>query len=275
MAAGGRRAGCIRGETTLSAEVPEAPLLSIVIPAYNEAARLPHTLPQVLDYLAAAPFTWELVLVDDGSADATLALMQAAAAHRPGVRVLAEPHRGKAAAVRAGMLAATGQTILFSDADLSTPLVTVEQMLPRLKGQGGEADLVIGSREGLGARRHGEPIYRHLMGRAFNLLVRWLVVPEVQDTQCGFKLFTRAAAQDLFRRLRLYGEDAPVVRGPLVTGFDVELLFLARTRGYRIAEQAVQWRHVPGSKVDPLRDAFRMARDVVRVRLNHLRGAYQ
>jgi dolichyl-phosphate beta-glucosyltransferase len=255
-------------------------LLSVVIPAYNEASRLPDRLPAALAYLATAPMTWEVLLVDDGSTDATLSLLSAmAAAHeaagRPGrVRVLAEPHRGKAAAVRAGMLAAGGQAVLFSDADLSTPLDTVTTMLPRLKGQGGAADLVIGSREGLGARRHGEPFYRHLMGRVFNGLVRFLAVPGIQDTQCGFKLFTRGAARDLFGSLRLYGADAPVVRGPMVTGFDVEVIFLARRRGYRIDEVPVQWQHVPGSKVDPVRDAYRMLRDVIRVRLNHLRGVY-
>lgn len=255
-------------------------MLSIVIPAYNEAARLPRTLPEVMGYLTTVPAAWELLLVDDGSSDSTRVLMERAAAdHAAGgragvVRVLAEPHRGKAATVRAGVLAAAGEAILFADADLSTPLATVERMLPLLKSQGGAADLVIGSREGLGARRHGEPQYRHLMGRAFNTLVRLLVVPGIHDTQCGFKLLTHQAGHDLFRRLRLYGEDAPVVRGPMVTGFDVELLFLARARGYHIAEIPVQWRHVPGSKVDPLRDAVRMLRDVLRVRLNHLRGAY-
>jgi hypothetical protein len=194
---------------------------------------------------------------------------------RPGtVRVLAEPHRGKAAAVRAGMLAAAGEAILFADADLSTPIETVETMLPLLKGQGGTADLVIGSREGYGARRHDEPYYRHLMGRVFNTIVRLLAVPGIHDTQCGFKLLTGPAGRDLFRRLRLYSDDAPVVRGPMVTGFDVELLFLAGLRGYRVVEVPVQWRHVPGSKVDPVRDAYRMLRDVIRVRLNHLRGAY-
>jgi glycosyltransferase involved in cell wall biosynthesis len=191
------------------------------------------------------------------------------------VRVLAEPHRGKAAAVRAGVLAASGQAILFADADLSTPLVTVESMLPLLKQHGGPADIVIGSREGLGAHRQDEPFYRHLMGRIFNRLVQLLVVPGIQDTQCGFKLFTRVAAQDLFRRLRLYGDDAPVVRDAMVTGFDVELLFLASRRGYQIIERPVQWQHVPGSKVNPLRDAYRMFQDVVRVRVNHLRGVYQ
>ena len=264
----------------LSAAAPTGPLLSVVIPAYNEAPRLPATLPQVVGYLSGAPYTWELLLVDDGSGDATLALLTATADEhaRAGgqgtIRVLAEPHRGKAAAVRAGVLAARGEAILFADADLSTPLNTVEAMLPLLKGQGGNADLVIGSREGIGARRHDEPYYRHLMGRVFNTLVRLLAVPGIHDTQCGFKLFTRAAGHDLFRRLRLYGDDAPVVRGPLVTGFDVELLFLARQRGYRIVEQPVQWHHVPTSNVDPLRDAYRMLRDVIRVRLNHLKGAY-
>lgn len=256
------------------------PLLSVVIPAFNEEARLPVSLPRILAYLTAVGFDWELILADDGSADATLSLMERVAAdhlreRRPGcVRVLALPHRGKAATVRSGMLAAVGQVVLFSDADLSTPIETVEEMIPLLKGHGGRADVVIGSREGLGARRTAEPIYRHLIGRGFNLLVQLLAVPGIQDTQCGFKLFSREAARDLFQRLRLYGDDAPTVRGPLVTGFDVEVLFLARRRGYSVAEWPVEWHHVAGSKVDPVRDAYRMFLDVLRVRLNYLRGTY-
>jgi glycosyltransferase involved in cell wall biosynthesis len=268
-------------EPTLTVADAARPLLSVVIPAYNEAARLPVTLPSLLAYLAVQSYTWELLLVDDGSSDTTLALFEQAASQpatsQPPsrIRVLAEPHRGKAAAVRAGMLAATGSAILFSDADLSTPLATIGPMLAQLSGFGGDAQVVIGSREGVTARRHDEPLHRHLLGRGFNLLVQLLAVPGIQDTQCGFKLFTRAAAHDLFGRLRLYGDDAPLVRGPMVTGFDVELLFLARRRGYRIVEQPVQWQHVPGSKVDPLRDAARMLLDVIRVRLNDLRGIYQ
>jgi dolichyl-phosphate beta-glucosyltransferase len=134
--------------------------------------------------------------------------------------------------------------------------------------------VAIGSREVEGAQRGREPGYRHLMGRAFNSLVRALVVPGIKDTQCGFKMFTRAAAQAIFTRLRRYGPDAPVIRGPMVTAFDVEVLYLARRLGLRTVELPVPWTHGEGSKVRPIVDAVRMARDVVMVKVSALRGEY-
>jgi hypothetical protein len=136
------------------------------------------------------------------------------------------------------------------------------------------ADVAIGSREGAGATRIGEPGYRHLMGRVFNAVVRAVAVPGINDTQCGFKAFTREAAQDIFSRTRLHAGDQPV-RGPRVTGFDVEVLFIARQRGYTIVETPVYWKHVAGSKVQPLQDSFRMFADVLRVRWNAIRGRYR
>lgn len=233
--------------------------LSVVIPAYNEEGRLPGTLRQVLSYLASQALTFEILAVDDGSTDRTSELVKQLAARDERVRLLCLPHRGKGAAVRAGMLAAEGEQVLFCDADLSHPVEELTRLPALLDG----AQIAIASREGSGARRIDEPFYRHLMGRAFNALVRLLAVPGIQDTQCGLKCFTRAAAQELFRRQTIES-----------FGFDVEILFLARKLGYRVVEVPVTWRHVPASRVDPLRDTFRMLRDVLRVRLNDLLGRY-
>jgi hypothetical protein len=171
------------------------------------------------------------------------------------------------------MLAASGRFVLFTDADLPTPLEELGKMLPLLEA--GDYDVVIGSREGLGARRLGEPWYRHVMGRVFNGLVRALVVGGFHDTQCGFKLFTNRAARDLFSRLQLYGENARAIKGSALTGFDVEVLFLAVRLGYRVKEQPVEWRYGEQSKVSPLRESVRMFLDVARVRLNDWRGRYR
>jgi glycosyltransferase involved in cell wall biosynthesis len=243
--------------------------VSLIIPCYNEARRLPGTLAATLAYLSQRDYCWELLIADDGSSDATPEIASNAAAH-PGVRHLRLPHRGKAAAVRAGVEAARGQVIIFTDADLSTPIDYVDQARRLLLG---DFDLVIGSREGKGARRVDEPFYRHLMGRFFNYVVQGLLVWGVRDTQCGFKGFRADVARDLFGRSRLYlGEDE--VRGPLVTGFDVELLFLARKFGYRLYQLPVTWHHVEGSKVRPGLDSLLMLRDILHVRINDLRGRY-
>jgi hypothetical protein len=136
-------------------------------------------------------------------------------------------------------------------------------------------DVAIGSREGVGARRYNEPSYRHLMGRAFNLIVQSLAVPGIQDTQCGFKAFRHATARDLFGSMQLYGADSGPVKGALLTGFDVEILFLARKWGYKIAEVPVHWYYGKESKVNPIKDSYRNLRDVLRVRWNDLRGRYR
>ncbi len=247
------------------------PALSVVIPAYNEAARLPSTLRAVLDFLVRRGEPWEVIVADDGSDDGTAAVVEALAGGCA-VRCLRLPHRGKAAAVRAGVAAAQGEIVVFTDADLSTPIEYVDDAARLLRGGW---DVVIGSREGEGARRIGEPVHRHLMGRVFNYAVQALLVPGISDTQCGFKAFRAAAARDIFAHAYLYSNGVGPIRGPLVTGFDVELLFLARKRGYRVYELPVTWRHVEGSKVRPGHDAVRMLRDVLQVRLNDLRGRYE
>lgn len=247
------------------------PLVSVVIPAYNEERRLSDTLEQVLAYLQKQDYLWEVIVVDDGSEDRTAEIAEGFAAQHPTVRVIRNPHRGKGYTVRTGMLASQGEYILFSDADLATPIEEWEKLLVYLERG---YDVAIGSREGIGAVRYGEPWYRHLIGRAFNLLVRLVAVGGFQDTQCGFKAFRHQAAKDLFSSLRLYGEDAPEIKGGAVTAFDVELLFLALKKGYKVKEVPVIWRYGKHSKVSPLRDSIHMFRDVLAVRLNDWRGVY-
>jgi dolichyl-phosphate beta-glucosyltransferase len=234
--------------------------LSVVIPAYNEESRLPDTLVRVLDYLCRQPLRFEVLAVDDGSSDRTAELVAELAAQDQRLRLLREPHRGKGAAVKAGALAARGAVVLFCDADLCHPV----EDLTRLPSYLDRADVVIASREGRGAQRFDEPGYRHLMGRCFNLLVRLVAVPGIQDTQCGLKCFTRLAASQLFTRQTIDG-----------FGFDVEILYLANRRHFRIAEVPITWRSIPASRVDPVRDTLRMVADVLRVRLNDLRGRYR
>lgn len=243
------------------------PHLSIIIPAYNEERRLPRTLAEISAYLARQAFSAEVLVVDDGSDDTTAELAQ----RHPGVEVLRCAHRGKGFAVRAGTLAARGEYVLLCDADLAVPMEEWEKFEPYFAAG---YVVVIGSREGLGAKRQGEPWYRHLMGRVFNLIVQLVAVGGIQDTQCGFKALRHDVAHDLFRRMRIYGEASPTVRGAAVTAYDVELLFLAHRRGYRIAEVPVVWNYGTETKVNPVRDSLRNLRDVLQVRFNALFGRY-
>ncbi|MFQ6014915.1 MAG: dolichyl-phosphate beta-glucosyltransferase [Anaerolineae bacterium] len=247
------------------------PFLSIVIPAYNEEQRLPGNLEKITLYLDRQPYPAEVIVVDDGSEDDTVAVVQQFVTTHPNVRLIENDHRGKGYTVRTGMLKARGKYILFTDADLATPIEEMDKLLAYLE-EG--YDIAIGSREGLGARRYDEPWYRHLMGRVFNFIVRSLTVGGFQDTQCGFKSFRRQAAHDLFGRVQLYGNEAQPVKGAMVTGFDVEILFLARKAGYRIKEVPVEWHYGASSKVNPLLDSVRMFKDVLQVRVNDWKGLY-
>ena len=260
--------------STAATPTDQPPALSLVIPAYEEAARLPETFRAVEAWLEAPPRSpVEVLLVDDGSRDATLPLCQELAARHPGrVRAIGAAHRGKAATVTRGILEAEGALVLFSDADLSTPLADTVKLIRAIESG---ADVAIGSREIPGARRDAEPGYRHLLGRGFNRMVQLALLPGIQDSQCGFKMFTREAARAIFGRLRRYGPDAPVIQGPMVTAFDVEVLFLARKLGFVVEEVPVAWTHATGSKVRPVVDALRMARDVARVKWGDLRGEYR
>jgi dolichyl-phosphate beta-glucosyltransferase len=243
----------------------------VVIPAYNEESRLPDTLGRVVAYFREQSYPVEILVVDDGSSDGTAAVVKAFAEQHPAVRLVHNEHRGKGYTVRTGVLQAQGERILVCDADLATPIEEEQKLAPWL--QNGYA-VVIASREGLGAKRIGEPFYRHLMGRVFNMITRLVAVGGFEDTQCGFKMFRADAARDIFQRVQLYGENAAAVHGSAVTAYDVEVIFLAVKRGYRVKEVPTEWRYGTMTKVNPLTDSMRNFADVMRVRLNDWRGKY-
>ncbi|MBI3741772.1 MAG: glycosyltransferase family 2 protein, partial [Chloroflexi bacterium] len=239
------------------------PFLSVVIPAYNEARRLPDTLARVVEFLAHQKYPSQVLVVDDGSTDETARGVEEFCAANPRVALIRNEHRGKGFAVRTGVQHARGEIILLFDADSSTPIEDVEKLLPWFER--GYA-IVIGSREGAGAKRISEPFYRHVMGRVFNFVVRAVTVRGINDTQCGFKALQSDAAHAIFLRAQLYRANAGRVHGAMVTAYDVEVLFLGQKLGYRIKEVPVEWRYGSESKVNPLKDSYRNFRDVVLVR---------
>lgn len=247
------------------------PHLSVIIPSYNELKNLQrNVLDEVVTYLKTMSYSWEVILTDDGSTDGTLAELEAFAARNPQVRVIKNIHAGKGPTVQSGMMAAQGEWRLFTDFDQSTPLKELEKLWPYCDHH----EIIIGSREIKGALRDKEPWYRHLMGRGFNMMVQTLAVPGIQDTQCGFKLFSAKATQELFPALSVYGRVA--ARKDAFTGaFDVEVLFIARKRGYTIKEVPILWQHYESDRVSPVKDSIRMFKDIIRVRLAALRGAYR
>ena len=247
------------------------PKLSIVIPAYNEERRLAATLSAVLGYLGRQSYSFEVIVSDDGSTDGSASIVEDLARSHPELRVLRNEHRGKGYAVRAGIQAAHGEIVLFSDADLSTPIEELDRFIPCFENG---CEVVIGSRQVEGAHRIGEPFFRHFMGRVFNHIVSLVTLSGIHDTQCGFKGFSARAARQIFRATLLYSDDAPVIRDAMVTGFDVEVLFLARKLGYTIRELPVRWNYDAGTKVNPIKDSWRNFRDVVKVRLNDRLGLY-
>ncbi len=234
---------------------PMAPELSVVIPLYDEARRIALGLDG-LDWLRRLhPGPVEAILVDDGSRDDSLAL--ARAAEGPDTRVLARPHQGKGAALAAGVMEARADRILLVDVDWSVPPPQALLLLEH------DADLVLATREGQGAHRLGEPPWRHLLGRAFNRYVQWLILAGHEDTQCGCKLLRRAAAHDLFPLLQVAG-----------WAYDVELVAVAHHRGWTVAEQPVAWRYEADSRLRPGVDALAMAREVWGVARRIRQGSY-
>jgi glycosyltransferase involved in cell wall biosynthesis len=269
----GKRESVSNRETPSLAPVEsDAPSLSLIIPAYNEARTICQTLTAAWDYLSAQTYSFDVLVIDDGSADDTRALATRFAETHPKVRVYSIPHAGKAAALRTGLTEATGDYVVFTDADLATPLTYIEEFRDRAENG---CDIVIGSREGPAAKRIGEPAYRHVMGRVFNLLVRALLIRDIHDTQCGFKLFRRPMVDVLLNKTRLYSTPGASVTGARVTAFDVELLVAARRHGFQICSVPVVWTYGSNSKVNPVRDTLNNLSDVLRVKANDLRGRYR
>jgi glycosyltransferase involved in cell wall biosynthesis len=233
--------------------------LSIIIPAHNEESRLPDTLEQVFRFLERQSFSAEVIVVENGSADGTFAVAQKFADQHANFRVL-QSQKGKGAAVRRGMLEARGEYRFMCDADLSMPVEEIEKFIPpRLE----DFDISIASREAQGAVRYNEPAYRHLGGRGINYIIQLLILPGLNDTQCGFKCLRAAVADELFKRQTLNG-----------WSFDIELLYLARRRRYRVREIPIDWYYHPETKVSAVRDALRMIGDIFRIHANAWRGLY-
>jgi len=237
-----------------AAETEVRPFLSVVVPAFDEEQRLPSTLARLKEYLGQQRYTWELIVVDDGSLDGTLALARRSLSDGPGRVLRHSRNLGKGAAVRTGMLAARGELCLFSDADLSTPIEELDRLLAPVINE--TCDVAIGSR-GLAESRvevH-QSILRETMGRVFNLIVQALTVPGIRDTQCGFKLFDSQAAEEIFSRQQSNG-----------WAFDVEILMIAREQGLRVREVPVRWRNSPATRVSLLRDSVGMLLEVLKLR---------
>ena len=242
--------------------------LTVILPAYNEETRLPPTLVRVAEFLRGQPYCSEVLVVENGSTDRTSAVVEEfiATQVRPGDPfeiALLHSAKGKGNAVRAGVLAGRGEYLLISDTDLSVPIEVTPRFLPPQIARR-DYGIAIASREVAGAQRHGEPQYRHLMGRVFNFLVRWLAVADINDTQCGFKCFSREAARQVFPLQRING-----------WGFDVELLYIAQRHGIPIVEIPVDWYYRDESRVRPVHDTVTMVAELMRIRRNGRAGLYE
>jgi len=236
--------------------VAEPPELSVVVPAYNESRRLPETLAVIKPYLNSLGASWELILVNDGSSDSTMELIRAEEGLDPGhLRGIdLQPNGGKGRAVAAGVAASQGAFVLISDADFSTPIDELTKLQAAIEGG---SDVAIGSRAKRGSQVEiSQPAHRVLMGKIFNLIVQLAVLPGFWDTQCGFKLWKGPVAREVFAEMKLDGNVA----------FDVEVLYRARRRGYRIAEIPVRWYDSIPSRISPLRHSAEALVDIARIR---------
>ena len=248
------------------------PYLSVVIPSYNEMTNLKRgVLDNVLDYLKKQSYDWELILSDDGSNDGTAQELDKFAKKDKRIKVLHNVHAGKAPTVKSGMLSATGEWRLFTDFDQSTPLKDVEKLLDYVdKGM----EIMVGSREIVGSKRTKESFLRHLMGRVWNIIVQILALPGFLDTQCGFKLFSAKATQDLYNSLYVYGK-MEERRDAFTGAFDVELLYLALKKGYKVKEVPIHWIAYESDRVSAVKDSLRMIKDIIIIRISDLRGKYK
>jgi glycosyltransferase involved in cell wall biosynthesis len=243
--------------------------LSIIIPAYNEKENIQKgCLNEVWQYLKKVNYSWEVVLVDDKSTDDTLDQLSVFAKNHPGFRVSPQPHRGKGGTVIAGMLEAKGEIVLFTDLDQATPLSEIEKFFPEFeKGQ----DIVIGVRSG----RKGAPVIRKIMALGFSILRTIILNLNYKDTQCGFKAFRQGPARAIFKKLKVYSEKTVAAGAAVTAGFDLEVLYIARKQGYKVAQVPVVWNHKDTERINPIKDSLDGLRDLIKVRINTLRGMYK
>lgn len=246
------------------------PYLSVIIPSYNEEVNIRlGVLEKVAHFLEKQSYTWEVIIVDDGSTDESLSLVNEFVQHNKKFYLITKPHRGKAATVISGMSEAHGSYVLFMDMDQAVPVAEINTLLPWFeKGY----DVVIGSRS---QKRRGAPFTRILMAQGF-MMLRGLILsmPDIIDTQCGFKAFSRKAARQLFSKLKIHGSDKQVAGSRVTAGFDVEVLFVAKKLGFSIKEVPVTWYHVDTRRVNPIRDSLEGLSDLIRIKLNEIQKVY-
>lgn len=244
--------------------------LSVVIPCYNEAGNIKNgKINQVINYLTKIGFPWELLIVDDGSTDDSRKMIQNIIKNKKNIKLIKNPHQGKAATVISGMLRAQGDYVLFTDLDQATPISELGNFIPLFDNN---IDIIIGSRKD---ERKGAPFIRAIMGPGFTLLRKIILgIPEISDTQCGFKAFRKEAVAEIFKRLKLYKQQVKVKGSQVTAGFDVEMLYLAYKLGYQIKEIPVKWNYVETRRVNPVKDSLSAFIDLVRIRWNSFRGLY-
>ena len=243
--------------------------VSIVIPAYKESDNIKSgCLDEVSKYLKKQKYSWEILIVDDGSPDDTAKLAEKFAKNKKNIKVKKEPHRGKGGTVIAGVLAAKGDKILFTDLDQATPIDQIEKILPKFE-EG--YDIVIGSRAG----RKGAPISRQIMAYGFMVLRTLILRLPYKDTQCGFKALTKPAAKKVFGKMKIFSEKNSDISAGVTAGFDLEMLYLARKMSLKVAEVPVKWHHKGSVRVNPIKDSWQGLRDLVKVRINALTGKYK
>lgn len=244
--------------------------LSIVVPAYNEESNIRlGALDNVYHYLERKPYTWEMIIIDDGSTDETPKLLSEFSQSRAGVSIIRNPHQGKAATVITGLLAAQGDIVLFTDLDQATPINDIEKLLPWFDR--GYA-VVIGSRNFI---RQGAPFWRLIMARGLIIIRSFLLgLHDITDTQCGFKAFRRTVAREIVKQLKLFGHPHRVTGSMVTPGFDIEVLYIAEKRGYKIKDVPVKWHYVETRRVNPLKDSLHGLLDIVRIRINAWKRLY-
>lgn len=244
--------------------------LSVVIPAYNEETNIRlGALDKVVRYLGSQHYSWEVLIVNDGSTDETASLIREFVKINRNFRLIEMPHRGKAATVITGLEEALGEIVLFSDLDQATPLCEVEKLLP-LFNQG--YDVVIGSRN---SQRKGAPLSRRIMARGFMMLRSFILgLGGIRDTQCGFKAFRSSIVKSITKHLTLYVSQSILSGSNVTAGFDVELLYLINRNGYKIREVPVEWHYVETRRVSPIRDSWQGLMDILRIKINELKGRY-
>lgn len=238
----------------------ENPFLSIIIPAYNEETRLPRTIQKVFDFLEKQPYSAEVLVVENGSHDKTLQIGLKYAKHFSNLRIIHLEESGKGLAIQTGIFVTCGTYRLIADADFSMPIGEINKFIPPIC----DCEVNIASREAPGSIRYDEPVFRHITGRVYNLLIRLMLLPGLRDTQCGFKCFRADVAEDIFRYQKLKG-----------WAFDAEVLYVARLHGWKIKEIPIHWYYSCGSKVRVMQDSVKMLFDLLSIRRNARNGIYQ